>query len=118
LIRKKIVDPFWEKILTQIAASKAAGATFAAAAATSKPTSVVTEELVPVASTMDERGRIVSQHATICTDKTRQDQDWVSLPVEEWLCSKMVNEEAKETAKRVFQQCVYSMTQHWRQRLP
>ena len=79
----------------------------------SKPTAAVAADLLPVASQMDDRGNMIGSHETV-TIKGRSIVEEVEMPFRQWLDTRMVNEKAPDTARRVLQQCIFQVTQSMR----
>ena len=107
-------DPFWVKI-TNIVYDDVSNT--APENACPKSRAAVAVELVPVASRMDDRGKMIGAHETVCKGPKPAD-DEVTIPFKEWLSTKSVNEAATDTAKRTLLQCISFVTQQMRRRVP
>ena len=113
-IDKEKEDPFWVMVTTSMYDDGKQAYDDANTTDSKSKSAVVAADLVPVASKMDERGRMLGSHETVVL----KEEKVVSVPFKEWMCTKWVNESPNETAKRVLQQCVFSVNQQLRRRLP
>ena len=112
-------SPFWRQIRAHMLSDNAQAAAAASAAAVggkqgnAKNPAFVEAELVPRASEMDSRGRMIGSQETIPVAEKHKS---VIIPFQEWLQSKVVNEDKHDTAKRALLHCVFSITQQLRRR--
>lgn len=111
-------DPFWTMVNTSLCDDcKPAQGDAQTTNSNSKSTAVVAADLVPVASQMDERGRMIGSQETYVCRSNKKDKP-VTIPFREWMSSKAVNEAPVSTAKRALLQCVFTVTQQLRRRVP
>ena len=80
-----------------------------------KARAVVAADLVPVASQMDDRGKLLSSHQTIPKGPPGI-ADELTFPFKDWMSSKVATETATDTAKRVLLHCIFHVNQHMRRR--
>lgn len=114
-------DPFWVEVNKHIyddALRVSEDAENPASKDKQPVTAVVAADLVPIASTIDERGMVISAHETVFPKGPSTTSTIKVFPVREWMSTTKVNEYPKDTAKRVVQQCCFAVTQQMRRHLP
>ena len=114
-IDKEKEDPFWVMVTTSMYDDGKQAYDDDNTTDSKSKSAVVAADLVPVASEMDDRGKLVSSHQTI-PKKGPAIAEEVIFPFKEWMSSKVATETATDTAKRVLLHCIFHVNQHMRRR--